>query len=185
MQWMVPKYLEYSIQSFSENQERMREYFGKAFGGMFPFGTLEEMSKQNMSMIEQAMKMFAPFSGTPFGQNMPNGMNSINPLAGMMGPGMMGASMMGGQNKAAESDDPDAPEEDQPAPKATKANTEKTSSDKKTSDKIIGEKIIGDKMPFTRASTSAATMNPPPSLGDVQEKLSALQKQLAEIGKKS
>ncbi len=33
----------------------------EAFGGMFPFGNLEEMSKQNMALFENAMKMFSPF----------------------------------------------------------------------------------------------------------------------------
>jgi polyhydroxyalkanoate synthesis regulator protein len=32
-------------------------------GGMFPFGALNQMGKQNLAMMEQAMKMFAPFSG--------------------------------------------------------------------------------------------------------------------------
>jgi polyhydroxyalkanoate synthesis regulator protein len=31
-------------------------------GGMFPFGALNQMGKQNLAMMEQAMKMFAPFS---------------------------------------------------------------------------------------------------------------------------
>ncbi len=61
MQWLVPRYLEYSMQSFTKNQEKMRDYFQTAFGGMFPFGTLEEMGKQNIAMFERAMRMFAPF----------------------------------------------------------------------------------------------------------------------------
>lgn len=63
MQWLVPRYLEYSMHSFTKNQEKMRDYFQTTFGGMFPFGTLEEVSKQNMAMFERAMRMFAPFSG--------------------------------------------------------------------------------------------------------------------------
>jgi len=66
MQWMVPKYLEQSMQSLSKNQEQIRGYFQTTFGKMFPFGsTLEQMSKQNMAMFENAMRMFSPtFSGT-------------------------------------------------------------------------------------------------------------------------
>jgi polyhydroxyalkanoate synthesis regulator protein len=41
----------------------MREYFSKSVGGIFPFGALNQMGKQNLAMMEQAMKMFAPFSG--------------------------------------------------------------------------------------------------------------------------
>ncbi|MFM2042868.1 MAG: polyhydroxyalkanoate synthesis repressor PhaR [Pseudomonadota bacterium] len=63
MQWLVPRYLEHSMQSFTKNQEKMREYFQNAFGGMFPFGTFEEMSKQNIAMFERAMRMFSPFGG--------------------------------------------------------------------------------------------------------------------------
>src|SRR5579885_2713216 len=38
MQWMVPRYLEYTMQSFASNQDKMRESFQSALGGMFPFG---------------------------------------------------------------------------------------------------------------------------------------------------
>lgn len=62
MQWVVPGYLDYSMQTFSRNQERMREYISKTMGGMFPFDALSHMGKQNWAMMEQAMKMFAPFS---------------------------------------------------------------------------------------------------------------------------
>ncbi len=61
MQWMVPRYLDHMMEAFSGNQEQMRQSMKEAFGGMFPFGNLEEMSKQNMVLFENAMKMFAPF----------------------------------------------------------------------------------------------------------------------------
>ncbi|NUB35338.1 polyhydroxyalkanoate synthesis repressor PhaR, partial [Azospirillum brasilense] len=67
MQWMVPRYLEYSMQSFSRNQEQMRDYFQNTLGGMFPFGRLEEVGKQNMAMFERAMRMFSPFGGAGAG----------------------------------------------------------------------------------------------------------------------
>lgn len=62
MQWMVPRYLEYSMQSFSRNQEQMRDYFQNTLGGMFPFGRFEEMGKQNLAMFERTMRMFSPFN---------------------------------------------------------------------------------------------------------------------------
>lgn len=62
MQWMVPRYLEYSMQSFSRNQEQMRDYFQNTLGGMFPFGRLEEVGKQNLAMFERTMRMFSPFA---------------------------------------------------------------------------------------------------------------------------
>src|SRR6202046_4262333 len=65
MQWLVPKYLEHSMQTLSKNQEQIRGYFQSTFGNMFPFGsTFEEMGKQNIAMFERAMRMFSPFSGT-------------------------------------------------------------------------------------------------------------------------
>lgn len=62
MQWLVPRYLEHSMKSFTGNQDKMREYFQNTFGSMFPFGGFEEMSKQNIAMFERAMRMFSPFN---------------------------------------------------------------------------------------------------------------------------
>ena len=61
MQWMVPQYLDQMMEAFASNRERMRQSMQETFGGMFPFGNLDEMSKQNMALFENAMKMFAPF----------------------------------------------------------------------------------------------------------------------------
>jgi len=59
MQRMVlPRYLEYSMKTFARNQEQMQHYMKEAFGGMFPFGSFEEMGKQNLAMFEKAMRMF-------------------------------------------------------------------------------------------------------------------------------
>ncbi len=63
MQWALPTYLDQSMQSFSRNQEQMRDYFQKTMGGIFPFDAFSNMGKQNLAMMEQAMKMFAPFGG--------------------------------------------------------------------------------------------------------------------------
>jgi polyhydroxyalkanoate synthesis repressor PhaR len=65
MQWALPTYLDQSMQSFARNQEQMREYFQKTMGGIFPFDAFSNMGKQNLAMMEQAMKMFAPFAGQP------------------------------------------------------------------------------------------------------------------------
>ena len=62
MQWLVPSYLESTMKTFAKNQEQMRRYLQEALGGLFPFGPFEEVGKQNMAMIEQAMKMFTPFA---------------------------------------------------------------------------------------------------------------------------
>ena len=60
---LVPKYLEQSMDAFSHNQDDMREHLTQAFDGVFPFGSLEDMSRQNMDMMRKAMEMFTPFAG--------------------------------------------------------------------------------------------------------------------------
>ncbi len=60
LQELVPRYLEHSMESFIENQEQMREYLSNAFDDMFPFGSLEDISQQNMTMMQQALAMFNP-----------------------------------------------------------------------------------------------------------------------------
>src|SRR5690606_42063868 len=66
LQWMVPSYLEHVMGSFAENQEKMAKAMQDTMGGMFGFGNLEELSKQNMQMLERTMRMFTPFA--PGGQ---------------------------------------------------------------------------------------------------------------------
>jgi polyhydroxyalkanoate synthesis repressor PhaR len=91
LQFLVPRYLEQSMESFGKNQEQMRAYMKDSFGGMFPMDRFEEMSKQNMAFFEQAMRMWNPFKG---GVGMP----------GM--PGMPGAAPAGGGEKPAEAPSP-------------------------------------------------------------------------------
>ena len=64
MQWLVPRYLEHAMSTFGRNQEQMRKSLQDAFGGLFPFGSLEQMGKQNLALFEQTMKMFSPFGQT-------------------------------------------------------------------------------------------------------------------------
>ena len=61
LQFLLPRYLDQSMESFARNQEQMRRYLQDSFGGMFPFGRFEEMSMQNLAFFERAMKMFSPF----------------------------------------------------------------------------------------------------------------------------
>jgi polyhydroxyalkanoate synthesis repressor PhaR len=71
MQFVVPRYLDYSMRWFSSNQDQLRKYTSDAFGGLFPFGQLEEMGKQNMTMFERAMKMWTPYGGKEQGEEGP------------------------------------------------------------------------------------------------------------------
>jgi len=59
---VVPNYLDHSMQSFAHNQEQLRQTMQDALGTFNPFGQFEEVSKKNMAMFENAMKMFSPFA---------------------------------------------------------------------------------------------------------------------------
>ncbi len=145
MQWLVPKYLEHSMQSLSKNQEQIRGYFQSTFGNIFPFGTtLEEMGKQNMAMFERTMRMFSPFTVGSDGSVKPN-----NP----------GAAQQGSDQEEAE--------EAAFTPSAPMAANPSAASSNVTS------------MP-TPATTQASQT---PSGEDVQGKIAALQRQLAEMAK--
>lgn len=65
LQWLVPRYLDASMQTFTSNQDQFRGYMQGAFGNLFPFGRLEELGKQNLAMFERAMQMWTPFTGRP------------------------------------------------------------------------------------------------------------------------
>jgi len=61
MQALVPGYLNLSMDSFSKNQERIRDQVTGAFGGKNILKEFESISRQNMAMFERAMRMFTPF----------------------------------------------------------------------------------------------------------------------------
>jgi polyhydroxyalkanoate synthesis regulator protein len=61
MQSLVPKYLEQALSAFGQQQEQMRAAMQKTMGNLFPFGNMEEVSRQNVAMMERAMSFFKPF----------------------------------------------------------------------------------------------------------------------------
>jgi polyhydroxyalkanoate synthesis repressor PhaR len=64
MQSLVPKYLEQAMAAFAQQQVQMRAAMQKTMGSvttLFPFGNMEEVSKQNMAMMERAFSLFTPF----------------------------------------------------------------------------------------------------------------------------
>ena len=72
MQMVVPTYLEHSMQAFTEQHSQMREQINKAFGDtplgknlQLPIQLIEETTRRNTEMFQQAMKMFAPFVNAP------------------------------------------------------------------------------------------------------------------------
>jgi len=64
LQSLVPRYLEESMDSFTRNQEKIRQYMKESLGGMFPVDSFKEMSRQNMAFFEQAMRLWSPFAAS-------------------------------------------------------------------------------------------------------------------------
>ena len=83
---LLPRYLEGSMEAFSQNESHMRRAMQDTFKGLFPMSRLEDMGKQNMALFENAMKMFNPF-GTMGG--MP-GRNAAPPPAAQAAPAAKG-----------------------------------------------------------------------------------------------
>jgi polyhydroxyalkanoate synthesis repressor PhaR len=65
MQNLVPRYLEQAITAFADQQHQVRETMQQTMGRMFPFGNMEEVSRQNVAMMERAMSLWAPFYRPP------------------------------------------------------------------------------------------------------------------------
>lgn len=62
LQAVVPRYLEFAMAGFARQQEQMRRSMEQAMGGFMPaFPGMEEVSKQNLAMMERAMSLFTPF----------------------------------------------------------------------------------------------------------------------------
>ena len=66
MQMMLPSYLDFSMSSFMKEQEKLRE---KMKAGMNPaefgkhaFEAMEEQTRRNMALFQEAFSMFAPFA---------------------------------------------------------------------------------------------------------------------------
>src|SRR5579863_2233555 len=68
MQGLVPRFLEQAMGAFAQQQEQVRAAMQKTMGSMgtlFPFGNMEEVSRQNMAMMERAFSLFTPFYRGP------------------------------------------------------------------------------------------------------------------------
>ncbi len=62
LQGFVPGYLDASMDTFTKNQESMREQVQKAFGANAALANFETLARTNMEWFENAMRMFAPFA---------------------------------------------------------------------------------------------------------------------------
>jgi polyhydroxyalkanoate synthesis repressor PhaR len=72
MQSLVPRFLEQALGAFAQQQEQVRATMQKTMGSMgtlFPFGNMEEVSRQNMAMMERAFSLFTPFYRGATGQD--------------------------------------------------------------------------------------------------------------------
>jgi len=64
MQNVVPRFLDQAMDALAQQQEQVRATMQKTMGSigtMFPFGNMEEVSRQNMAMMERAFSLFTPF----------------------------------------------------------------------------------------------------------------------------
>ena len=64
MQSVLPSYLEMSLDSFTRQQEQLRDQFSRAFGGAPGAGLMEDAVRRNMAMFESAVRMWPGFSTT-------------------------------------------------------------------------------------------------------------------------
>ena len=63
---MVPSYLQFSLESLVKEQERLREQFAPMLQqnpfGAAAFEAMQQQTRKNVAMFEQAMTMWAPFA---------------------------------------------------------------------------------------------------------------------------
>lgn len=64
MQAFLPSYLELSLASFTQQQERMRSQLTN-FGPTGGLSAYEDQVRQNLQLFDRAMKMFSPFAYAP------------------------------------------------------------------------------------------------------------------------
>ena len=63
LQGAVPGYLEASMETFLRNQEKLREHVASVFGTNPAMANFEALTRTNMEIYENAMRMFTPFAG--------------------------------------------------------------------------------------------------------------------------
>jgi polyhydroxyalkanoate synthesis repressor PhaR len=57
---IVPKYLEFSMETLTREQEKYHKQFADTFGAT-TFEAMQEQARQNMALFERAFTMFTPF----------------------------------------------------------------------------------------------------------------------------
>ena len=64
MQAFLPSYLELSLASFTQQQERLKNQMA-SFGQTGGVNAYEDLTRQNLALFDRAMKMFSPFAFAP------------------------------------------------------------------------------------------------------------------------
>lgn len=76
MQSLVPRYLEFSLERFMSDQQKLREQMTRGFGqsafnpaafGQNPLVMMEEQARKNMALFQDAMRAFSSF-GAMYGR---------------------------------------------------------------------------------------------------------------------
>jgi polyhydroxyalkanoate synthesis repressor PhaR len=170
MQWLVPKYLEHSMQSLSSNHDQIRTSFQSSLGNMFPFGTtLEQMSKQNLAMFERTMRMFSPF-----------------PIPGLSGSSEEPTSEetpVAPEESVAESTVP-TPSAPSPSKAEIKAEAQEAAEEAAfTPSASVSPIKKVTPIPTPETAKAAAQNANANGSGDVQNKIAALQRQLSDLAK--
>jgi polyhydroxyalkanoate synthesis repressor PhaR len=72
MQSLVPSYLEYSIQTLTQNQQKIREQLQTTFGanafGSAAFSVMDEQVQKNIALFRDSLRLFSPFGLTANGE---------------------------------------------------------------------------------------------------------------------
>ncbi|MGL4325655.1 MAG: polyhydroxyalkanoate synthesis repressor PhaR [Beijerinckiaceae bacterium] len=61
LQGVVPTYLESAMHHFTRDQVKFREQFAKGFTPVTALSAIEEQTRRNMKVFQEAMRMFLPF----------------------------------------------------------------------------------------------------------------------------
>jgi len=172
LQWMVPKYLEQSMEALTGNQDQIQDYFKTTMGSVFPFGTtFEEMSKQNMSMFENTMRMISPF-GTGLNLNTEAKEQSNNVSKTPSCP----VSSCSTQKKRKETTPSCSISPKKETSKVTSITNLKSKKEEKKAKKK--SKKVETPMPNVAKAASSNT-----GADDMQQKIANLQRQLADLAK--
>ncbi|MEM8635283.1 MAG: polyhydroxyalkanoate synthesis repressor PhaR [Pseudomonadota bacterium] len=78
MQSVLPAWLDMSMNSFADRQEKWRSTMGKAFP-MTPMGLFEDQAKRNVAMFEKAMRTMMPGASSTSKSSATNGKSDSQP----------------------------------------------------------------------------------------------------------